>query len=216
MTSQDPLLPGRTIQLAPVRSAATATTVLLVASCAATAYGTWADWNRYRVAADFQSGEPGVGIADWVSAVNASYGAVWLRLIAVLATTAALLTWVWRARINAERLSPAEHRLSRAWAIGGWFCPVVQLWYPRVVLDDLWRASRPDERGSLVRYWWFAALAYVVLLVAIRLEALGEVTVTTLNTVAVCSTSSLLVLCLAAACLIHVVRQITRWQSAGR
>jgi len=210
MTSQDPL---RTVQLAPVRPAATATTVLLVASCAATAYGTWADWNRYLVAEDFLAGEPGVGVADWVSAVNASYGAVWLRLIAMLATAAALLTWMWRARINAERLNPAEHRLSRAWAIGGWFCPVVQLWYPRVVMDDLWRASRPDERGSLVRYWWFALLAYVVLLVAIRLEALGDVTVSALNTVAVYSTVSLLMLCLAAVCLIQVVRQITRWQS---
>ena len=161
------------------------------------------------------AGEPGVGIADWVSAVNASYGAVWLRLIALLATAGALLTWVWRARIDAELRDPAGQRLSRAWAIGGWFCPIVQLWYPLVVMEDLWRAGRPDERGSLVRYWWYALLAYVVLLVAIRLESLGDVTIPTLNTVAVYSTVSLLVLCVSAACLIRVVRQITRWQSAA-
>jgi hypothetical protein len=84
------------------------------------------------------------------------------------------------------------------------------------VLEDLWRASRPDERGSAVRYWWYALLAYVVLLLAIRLESLGDVTVPTLNTVAVYSTVSLLVLCVSAACLIRVVRQITLSQADER
>jgi hypothetical protein len=208
----------------PIAKVATTT---LFASCAANVFGTWTDWHRYTVATDFVAGEPGVGIADLVGADNAAMGAVWLMLLALFAAAAMFLTWLWRARLNAERLCRARHRWSRGWTIGAWFVPVVNLWYPRQVVDDIWRTSRPGvpadtyqvdglDHSGLVRGWWYAMLANVVVVALLRAETRGEVTLGTLKTAAVYGTISTLLLIVAAVLLSRVIRQITHWQTAPR
>lgn len=225
MTHKEPVIPA--LNLTPLSQAATAATALLAVSCAVNVYGTWADWNRYLVADDVVTGAPGVGIADLVGADNTSAGAFWLMLIALALTAAVFLTWLWRARTNAELINTAEHRLPRGWTIGGWFCPIVNLWFPRLILDDIWRTSRPGvpadqrrvhglEQSPLVRAWWYALLANWVLMLFLRLQTRGEVTASTLQTIAAFSTVSLLLVLAAAALLIRVIRQVTEWQSVPR
>jgi hypothetical protein len=215
------------IPLAPVRPAAAATIALLVAAGGVNAFGTWSDWNRYWVVADYVDGVPGVGVSDLVSADNTSASAGWLMLLALAAAAAVFLTWLWRARNNAERLSRAEHRLGRGWTIGAWFCPIVNLWLPRQILDDIWSTSRPGvptdqyrvhglERSPLVRWWWWALIANWVVTLLVRLQLRGEVSVDLLQTVAVYSTVSMLLVIAAAVLLIRIVRQVTEWQSIPR
>lgn len=227
MTSPEPLSPAQTLRLHPIRTPATATIVLLVVVCAVNVFGTWAAWNSYWIADDYVSGAPGVGVAELVGADNTALSAVWLTFIAVAATAAALLTWVWRARNNAERISSAEHRLRRGWAIGGWFCPIVNLWYPRFIVDDIWRTSRPDvptdvyrvdglEPSGLVRTWWYTVVANGLLSLVMRADTAGEVTVDTLKSVAAYSTVGTVIVGVAAVLLIQVIRQITAWQSIPR
>jgi hypothetical protein len=227
MTSPEPLSPAQTLQLHSVRTPATTAIVLLVAVCAANVFATWSSWNSYWVAADYVSGMPGIGVAALVGADNTSAGATWLTLIALVAAAAALLTWVWRARVNAERINAAEHRLSRGWSIGGWICPVVNLWYPRFIMDDIWRTSRPGvpndlhrvnglEPSGLVRAWWYTILTNALVTVVARFEAGGPLTVDTLKTVAVYGTISTVIVGVAAVLLIQVIRQITEWQSTPR
>jgi hypothetical protein len=57
------------------------------------------------------------------------------------------LTWLWQARLNAEMLCSARHRRGRGWVIGSWICPVVNLWFPFMIVDDVYRASRPEATG---------------------------------------------------------------------
>jgi hypothetical protein len=43
------------------------------------------------------------------------------------------------------------------WAVGGWFVPFVNLWYPRRVTLEIWDASRPvgaRRSHALVNTWW--------------------------------------------------------------
>ncbi|RZS44493.1 uncharacterized protein DUF4328 [Herbihabitans rhizosphaerae] len=85
-------------------------------------------------------------------------------IIAALVAALLLLLWLNRARANAESISPMRHRLSKGWVTGGWFCPVVNLWFPAVVMTDICRASdssrvgaatpRHPEAGGLVVPWW--------------------------------------------------------------
>jgi hypothetical protein len=189
----------------------------LVTVCAANVFATWSAWNSYWVADDYASGTPGVGVAALVGADNLTTSAMWLSLLAMAAAATALLTWVWRARVNAEQLNPAEHRLSRGWSIGGWFCPVVNLWFPRHIIDDIWRTSRPGgqgrEQSGLVRAWWYTILANALLSVVAGFETTGPLTVETLETVAVYSTVSTVIVGVAAVLLVQVIRQITEWQS---
>jgi hypothetical protein len=227
MTSPEPLSPAQTPRLDPLRPAAKTTIVLLVAACAARVFATWTSWNSYWVADDYVSGVPGVGVAALVGADNISGGAQWLMLMALVAAAGALLTWVWRARLNAERLNAVEHRLSRGWVIGGWFCPAVNLWFPMHVIDDIWRTSRPGvpndvyrvqglEQSGLVRAWWYAILANALVTLLLMIENGRTVTVTILKTMAVYSTISAVIVVIAAVLLIQVIRQITEWQSTPR
>ncbi|MEV6106372.1 DUF4328 domain-containing protein [Streptomyces sp. NPDC051940] len=69
------------------------------------------------------------------------------------------LFWFARVRRNAGILHPAApHRHSPGAAIGGWFVPVLNLWLPKRVTDDIWRAGRPTVSRRLVDAWWAVSL----------------------------------------------------------
>ncbi|MDR8407764.1 DUF4328 domain-containing protein [Nonomuraea sp. 3-1Str] len=79
----------------------------------------------------------------------------------------AFLVWLRRVRANAEALLPGPHRRARPWVIMGWFVPVVNLWFPKQVVEDVWNASRPGAPAGplplarpsvLVWAWWSAFL----------------------------------------------------------
>lgn len=78
------------------------------------------------------------------------------QLAATLATTAVFLTWFHRTRVNAEVFAPGYHTKKRAWAIWGWFVPVVNLWFPRRIATDIWNASADARSRSraLLNGWW--------------------------------------------------------------
>jgi hypothetical protein len=57
------------------------------------------------------------------------------------------------------------------WVVGGWFCPVVNFWFPKQIVDDVIAASDPRTpplfpdlrripRHGLVLAWW---LTWVVI-----------------------------------------------------
>jgi hypothetical protein len=221
MTSQEP----RTAVLAPIRQNATTTCAMVVVSCAAGALSAWSAWHRYHVSVDYVAGEPGVGVATLVGADNTSANAAVLWVLAVVATGVLFLTWSWRARYNAERLSALPHRLARGWVIGGWLVPGVNLELPRMALEDVWRTSRPGlvpegvvharelPRALLVRYWWISVLVCGGLAVWLMAELQREATVAVLMDVAVITTGLAVLQVLAAALAIRMIRQITQWQT---
>jgi hypothetical protein len=200
--------------------------VLVLAVCAADVFGTWVAWNSYSVVEDYLAGLPGVDDGELFAADNATTTAFWLSLLAIAASATVFLTWLWRARGNSELMSATEHRLSRGWTIGAWFCPVVNLWFPRRIMDDIWRSSHPDVRADkhlvaslplspLVRVWWFTVIADYVMWFLHRLQSRNsEVTLGSLKTLAVYSTISTVLVIASGILLIRVIRQITEWQSA--
>ena len=131
------------------------------------------DWYTYRVVKDYVEGpanDPGrLDRADLIAAVVAAG-----FLLALVAAGVVFIVWLWRVRGNAELFCAGRHRRGRGWVIGGWFCPVVNLWFPKQVLDDVIAASDPrtpprvpDLRGihgnGLVLAWWLTWLASLVL-----------------------------------------------------
>jgi hypothetical protein len=62
-----------------------------------------------------------------------------------------------RVRANAGVFDPHAQSMKPWWAVGGWFVPFVNLWYPRRITRDIWDASSPvGARRSylLVNAWW--------------------------------------------------------------
>jgi hypothetical protein len=95
-------------------------------------------------------------------------------LAAQIVTVVTFLLWLFVARTNAERIVPIRHRLNKAWLILGWGFPILNLWYPKQIVDDIWRTSElgglPAEsydldrarRPPLVWAWWIAWLLLTV------------------------------------------------------
>ncbi|WP_235457169.1 DUF4328 domain-containing protein [Streptomyces olivochromogenes] len=125
---------------------------------AADLFAIWADLLNMRVADELADGAYTAGMgrrADHADSVYRVSGLV--QTTALLASIVMFLCWFYRARVNAEVFDQAGHEKSRGWAIGGWFTPVVNLWFPRRITLDIWDASTAwGARRShvLVNTWW--------------------------------------------------------------
>ncbi len=211
-----------TVALTPVRYVATITTAMVVVTCAAGVLGALTAWQRYQVAVDYVAGDPGIGVADYVGADNTAASVSLLWLLAYGATSLAYLTWSWRVRSNAERLCPLPHRLAKGWVVGGWLVPV----FPLIVLEDVWRTSRPSTpevltvrelpRGWLVHYWWYASMACALVALWLAITRNDEPTLDALMTIASLTTLLAALEMVAAALVITLIRRITQWQSTPR
>ena len=85
------------------------------------------------------------------------------RALAVTIVVTWLVTSGWLGRLHdaARWVAPQQQRHTRVWATLGWVVPIVQLWFPKGVVDDVWRAlERLPGRNPRVRtgWWWLAWL----------------------------------------------------------
>ncbi|SFY50904.1 DUF4328 domain-containing protein [Streptomyces sp. F-1] len=135
-----------------------ATAVLLGAAVAADLFACVADLGEMNVAQDLMGGATGADIVHRADRADTLYGSAGITQgVTLVATMVVYLCWLWRVRVNAEAFRPDGHRLKRGWVIGGWFCPIVNLWFPRRVVLDSWTASTPPGarvRRAPVNAWW--------------------------------------------------------------
>ncbi|MEX2984466.1 DUF4328 domain-containing protein [Streptomyces sp. C36] len=89
-----------------------------------------------------------------------------LQMLSMLATGVLWVIWFRRMRLNAEVFAPGTHRFSSGWAVGAWITPVVNLWFPKQMANDIYRASSPAGPQSapkgLLNAWWTVWLASMV------------------------------------------------------
>ncbi|WP_159080590.1 outer membrane protein assembly factor BamB family protein [Nocardia suismassiliense] len=186
--------------------------------------------------ADFERSwrQPGGPRTEWQSYTWAGI----ISAILQLGAGVTVITWLWRARRNAETMCAARHRRSIGWVIGGWFCPVVNIWFPHTIMSDVWRTSDPrtppdalDLRGrragGWVTAWWLFlligwALGFVTLVLglpATRVETTGDYVIYGFAPVGGFGLIAVEfiragVLAVAAFCLGAVISQVQRWQHA--
>ena len=110
----------------------------------------------------------GAGFADGdLTASDLRLGLLSAALLIVLfATIPAFLVWFHRLYTNLPALGATDLRFSSGWAIGAWFVPLLNLWRPKQIADDIWRASEPGPDlaanlprrdrpvGGVVHLWW--------------------------------------------------------------
>jgi hypothetical protein len=106
-----------------------------------------------------------VDAAAWLGAmVLPTLGAV--STFGFIVAMAMFLVWFYRSRVNAEGHGWPQ-RLSRGWAIGAWFAPVVNFWFPFRIMVDIWRAGLPEQArrniAILPGIWWASLLASLCL-----------------------------------------------------
>ncbi|WP_167464150.1 DUF4328 domain-containing protein [Nocardia brasiliensis] len=147
--------------------------------------------------------------------------------LATVFTLSAVIAWLWRARGNAELGCATRHRLARGWVIGGWFVPVVSLWFPPVLVDDVVRASDPgtapraarltaNATTPLVVLWWLALLGGQLMLgvtIVIRLLTVLSPDPGPAAAAALFEAISWLLFAVAATTLGLIIARVGRWQA---
>ncbi len=95
---------------------------------------------------------------DAYAVVTGIYG------LASLAAVVGFLVWWYRAYSNLPGITGRPVRFGRGWSIGAWFVPILNLWRPKQIGNDIWRGGDPGAKGNpewtalpvnqLVHWWW--------------------------------------------------------------
>jgi uncharacterized protein DUF4328 len=201
----------------------TAVSVLVGVVVAMDLVSTWTTWNAYGLVRDYVNRVNAVAAADLDSADDTSSTVGWGYTAVLVAAGVVFVTWLWRARVNAEALCPAPHRRSRGWAVGAWICPVVNLRFPFVFVDDVYRASQPSNPPDLydlrsvpgnrvLGLWWALWLGSTIIDYLSVVTWRKAASIDTLRTAAVMETIASAAMVGAAVTVIMIVRRISGWQ----
>lgn len=113
-------------------------------------------------------GEGGQFFDEELSANDIRQGLVGVaQLIVFVVTLIFWLRWFSRAYKNLPSLGAQHLRFSPGWAVGAWFVPFLNLFRPKAMTDDTWRASDPnappvqgdawrEKRVTPLLHWWWA------------------------------------------------------------
>jgi hypothetical protein len=89
-------------------------------------------------------------------------------LIPITMITSWIITSLWlkRLHIAATAASESAIRLKRPWVFWSWIVPVVSLWFPKNLIEDLLKANGSDEAKSLVGKdtltWWLTWVGFAL------------------------------------------------------
>jgi eukaryotic-like serine/threonine-protein kinase len=112
---------------------------------------------------DGRSGaSPTSGIDDFDSLRVLDLVAEVLDVLLIMVLAVLWVCWFRRMRQNAESFAPGRIRYGTGLAAGSWFIPVVNLFMPKQIANDIWTATtgRPAGAGRwLVHAWWWLWLA---------------------------------------------------------
>ncbi len=110
-------------------------------------------------------GPGNISPAEW-NRSDARIGAAGLvELLLFVVAVVLFLRWLHRCYRNLVELDTENMRFTPGWAVGYWFIPILNLWRPKQILDDLWRGTdaRADTGAGawrslpstgLVATWW--------------------------------------------------------------
>ncbi|MER8033629.1 DUF4328 domain-containing protein [Streptomyces hydrogenans] len=140
---------------------------------------------------------------------------------AYVATIVLFIIWFHRVRLNANVWAFDLQSRTSGWAIGAWFIPLANLWIPRQIAADVWRASRRDPYAAdgareltLLNSWWsFWVAGAVVDRVASRMYK-GAETLDEWTTAAAWSLAGYLLTVVAGVLAILFVHRLTSMQHA--
>ena len=109
---------------------------------------------------------------------------MWTVLGFIVVSFLGLIVWTRRMYRNLRAIGSPVQRYAPGWAVGGWFVPILSLWRPKAILNDVWRGTdpaaptTPGERtvvpsrvDPVLDVWWVAWIgSSVTLSVSTRLD----------------------------------------------
>lgn len=207
----------------PVRGLGLAASVLIGFVAMGNVANAASEWFSYSTVVAYRDGTASTIDLETADKINVLISTPVALLLLVAGVV--FMTWTYNARINAERLTPAgEHRRSRVWVWLSWFVPVVNFWFPKQVIDDIWRASDPRQQGvplrqrvqhRLTTQWWTAfVLMWILDRAYLRTYRNGQMTTDSFLNAAIFASLGAVAGVVAATLVVQVVQRISDFQSA--
>jgi hypothetical protein len=208
----------------PLRARATWAQLTLFAVIVAGGLAVLSDAAERSLLRDLETGVAGLAEANANDQRQLLVGVIVLACYVVAAIP--FIAWLHRAYSNLRPLGAGELRYGTGWAIGAWFVPILGLFRPKQIANDVWRASDPELPPSaaglwagrsvptVLWFWWaFFIAGWVLAQVASRLSLSGE-TLEQLRAANGVAMLSDLITIAGAALAIVVVRRVTARQEA--
>jgi hypothetical protein len=88
----------------------------------------------------------------------------WLHIVAIIIAYILVLVWKYRTNKNCHGFGANDMRFTPGWAVGWHFVPIMNLFRPYQVMQEIWKVSTnpitwQDQRSSaLIKWWWFSYL----------------------------------------------------------
>jgi eukaryotic-like serine/threonine-protein kinase len=96
-------------------------------------------------------------IDELVSVSNLMDTVAIVQVVTYVIGAVIFIFWFHRAYGNLRALGVSRLRHGRGWAIGGWFVPIANLFVPKQIANDVWRAGDQQTRVPAIVHWWWAA-----------------------------------------------------------
>jgi hypothetical protein len=129
------------------------------------------------IVGDASTATADISLLQRIDESNATLATVYLLTLCSFVLCAVFfISWTYRAYKNGFALGARSPRFGAGWAVGGWFVPIMWLWRPKQIVDDIWRTSDPGDPPTvrsvdwrnrsvpvLVSAWWgfFVVSAFV-------------------------------------------------------
>lgn len=122
--------------------------VALVVVIASDLFAAWVDLREIQLMNDVIAGD-GAELSELEASDDRQAVAGLILVVTLVAATVVFIMWFHRAYKNLSALGATGLRYGTGWAIGAWFVPFLNLWRPKQIANDIWRASdrgaRPDQ-----------------------------------------------------------------------
>jgi hypothetical protein len=140
----------------PLAPRARATVIALGVTIAVDAVACLADGWQWTLLQKIDRGElvstSTADLSDTLVAITAA-----LNVLVLVVTTILFLRWFKRAYENVAAVG-GRQRFGPGWAVGSWFVPILNLWRPKQITNDIWHGGSAGRESvpTIVNAWWTA------------------------------------------------------------
>ena len=146
-----------------------------------------------------------------------------VELVTLCVSGVCFIAWFHRAYSNLRSLGATSTRYATGWAIGPWFVPILNLWRPKQIANDIWRGSDPrhprqqpswrEPVSPLLWLWWGTLLLLTILNRAVAQDWSSAATAHAIRSATRLDIATEVASIIAAGLAIAVVRTMTKRQS---
>jgi hypothetical protein len=141
--------------------------IALVAVAILDAVAVWVDWARYGLLDRIASGG-GYTFAEANTSDSRQQAIALLQIGALVFGALFFIRWFLDAYRNVDPLGGSRDFTAK-WAGWAWFVPILSLWRPKQIANEIWRASDPDHADEnpseaaplwgVLTLWWACWIA---------------------------------------------------------